>query len=262
MEDIMNKLAEALNISDKTRPQVWAHRGASGYCPENTLPAFLKAHELGADGIELDVQMSSDGELVVCHDEKVDRTSSGSGWIKDMTLAELRSLDFSGGRAEFAGVTIPTMREVFELIATTDMIINVELKTGIVFYTDMAEKLLQLAAECDCEDRVLYSSFNHYTITHMRELNPDAKLGFLYADGTIGMPDYAVRYGVQALHPALYNIQFPGFIKECKRKGLAVNVWTVNEEEHMKLAVSAGVDAIITNYPDKALAVIEKQYEY
>ena len=75
----MNKLAEALNISDKTRPQVWAHRGASGYCPENTLPAFLKAHELGADGIELDVQMSSDGELVVCHDEKVDRTSSGSG---------------------------------------------------------------------------------------------------------------------------------------------------------------------------------------
>ena len=76
------------------------------------------------------------------------------------------------------------------------------------------------------------------------------------------MPDYAVRYGVQALHPALYNIQFPGFIEECKRKGLAVNVWTVNEEEHMKLAVSAGVDAIITNYPDKALAVIEKQYEH
>lgn len=238
------------------RPLVWAHRGASGYAPENTLPAFQKAFQMGADGIELDVQMTKDGELVVCHDETIGRTSNGSGWIKDKTLAELKALDFSCGQKDFAGVTIPTMREVFELLAPTDMIINIELKTGIVFYLGMAKKLLDLTSECGFSDRVIYSSFNHYTIKHIREIAPEAKLGFLYADGTIDMPSYAIKHGVQALHPALYNIQFPGFIEECRQRGLAVNVWTVNEEEHLGLCCKAGVDAIITNYPDKAFEII------
>ena len=238
------------------RPLVWAHRGASGYAPENTLPAFQKAFQMGADGIELDVQMTKDGELVVCHDETIGRTSNGSGWIKDKTLAELKALDFSCGQKDFAGVTIPTMREVFELLAPTDMIINIELKTGIVFYLGMAKKLLDLTSECGFSDRVIYSSFNHYTIKHIREIAPGAKLGFLYADGTIDMPSYAIKHGVQALHPALYNIQFPGFIEECRQRGLAVNVWTVNEEEHLGLCCKSGVDAIITNYPDKAFEII------
>ena len=238
------------------RPLVWAHRGASGHAPENTLTAFQKAFEMGANGIELDVQMTKDGELVVCHDETIDRTSNRSSDLKDMTLAELKSLDFSCGQKDFAGVTIPTMREAFELIAPTDMIINIELKTGIVFYPGMAEKLLELTSECRFSDRVIYSSFNHYTIKHIREIAPEAKLGFLYADGTIDMPSYAIKHGVQALHPALYNIQFPGFIEECHQRGLAVNVWTVNEEEHLVLCCKAGVDAIITNYPDKAFEII------
>ena len=238
------------------RPLVWAHRGASGYAPENTLPAFQKAYQMGADGIELDVQMTKDGELVVCHDETIGRTSNGSGWIKDKTLAELKALDFSCGQKDFAGVTIPTMREVFELLAPTDMIINIELKTGIVFYLGMTKKLLELTSECGFSDRVIYSSFNHYTIKHIREIAPEAKLGFLYADGTIDMPSYAIKHGVQALHPALYNIQFPGFIEECRQRGLAVNVWTVNDEEHLGLCCKAGVDAIITNYPDKAFEII------
>ena len=240
-------------------PLIWAHRGASGYAPENTLLAFKKAIELGANGIELDVQMTKDGELVVCHDETIDRTSNGSGWIKDMTLAELKSLDFSCGQKDFAGVTIPTMREVFELLAPTGLIINIELKTGIVFYPGMAEKLLELTSECGFSDRVIYSSFNHYTVKHIREIAPKTKLGFLYADGTIDMPSYAIKHGVQALHPALYNIQFPGLIDECHQKGLAVNVWTVNEEDHLELCCKAGVDAIITNYPDRAFEVIRRQ---
>ena len=240
----------------KNRPLIWAHRGASGYCPENTLAAFQKAVELCADGIELDVQMTKDGELVVCHDETIDRTSNGSGWIKDKTLAELKALDFSCGQKDFSGATIPTMREVFELLSDTDILINIELKTGIVFYPGMAEKLLELTAECGFKDRVIYSSFNHYTIKHMREISPEAKLGFLYADGTIDMPAYAQKYGVQALHPALYNIQFPGFIEECHKEGIAVNVWTVDSDEYIEMSYRAGVDAIITNYPDKAFEVI------
>lgn len=249
---------EKKNDTVRKRPLVWAHRGASGYCPENTLPAFQKAFEMSSDGIELDVQMTKDGELVVCHDETVDRTSSGSGWIKDMTLAELKSLDFSCGQKDFAGVTIPTMREVFELLADTEMVINIELKTGIVFYPGMAEKLMALTKECGFTDHVIYSSFNHYTVKHMRELDPEVKLGFLYADGTIDMPAYAKKHGVQALHPALYNIQFPGLVQECHSSGLAVNVWTVDTEEHLALCCKADVDAIITNYPDKAFEIVKR----
>lgn len=239
------------------RPLVWAHRGASGYCPENTLPAFKKAAELESDGVELDVQLTKDGELVVCHDETVDRTSNGKGWIKDMTLEELKTLDFSYGNEEYKGVTIPTMREVFGLLAPTKLSINIELKTGIVFYPGIEEKLIALVKECGFEDRVLYSSFNHYTVKRIGELNPSAKLGFLYADGTIDMPEYAVKHGVKALHPALYNIQFPDFMEKCKQNGIVVNVWTVNTEEYMAMSCKAGVDAIISNYPDKVFSVIE-----
>ena len=150
------------------------------------------------------------------------------------------------------------MREVFELLDDADIMINIELKTGIVFYPGMAEKLLKLTSECGFSDRVIYSSFNHYTIKHMREISPEAKLGFLYADGTIGMPSYALKYGVQALHPALYNIQFPGFMEECHKSGIAVNVWPVDQDEYIELSCRAGVDAIITNYPDKTLETIRR----
>ena len=249
---------DQIKTFEGSRPLVWAHRGASGYCPENTLPAFAKAAALGADGVELDVQLTRDGELVVCHDEEVDRTSNGSGWIKDMTLEELQRLDFSCGQEAYAGVGIPTMRQVFDLLADTDLYINIELKTGIVFYPEIEEKILRLTDACGFADRVIYSSFNHYTIRHMRELAPHAKLGFLYADGIIDMPAYARKYGVDALHPALYNLQFPGFMEDCRRKGLAVNVWTVNEEKYMRLCCQAGVSAIISNYPDRVAGVIEE----
>ena len=108
---------------------VWAHRGASGVMPENTLPAFEKAVELGADGVELDIQMTADGEIVVIHDEMVDRTSDGKGWVKDYTLEQLQKLDVSYGHKELGHVSIPTMREVFELLKPTDLTINIELKT-------------------------------------------------------------------------------------------------------------------------------------
>ncbi|MDD6450498.1 MAG: glycerophosphodiester phosphodiesterase [Lachnospiraceae bacterium] len=250
--------------------KVWAHRGASSYAPENTLASFEEAVNRKADGVELDVQLTKDGEIVVIHDETVDRTTDGSGWVKDFTLEELRKLDASyqnlmqGGEVvkkaklfdSYESIQIPTMREVFELLKPTGLTINIELKTGIVFYPGLEEKILKLTEECGMEDRVLYSSFNHYTIEKIHSLKPDAKVGFLYADGTIDMPSYGKVHGVNALHPALYNIQFPGFMEDCKKQGLEVNVWTVNKEEYVAMCVKAGVDAVITNDPDMARQVI------
>ena len=236
-------------------PFVWAHRGASGYMPENTLCAFEKAIEMGADGIELDIQLTKDGEIVVIHDETIDRTADGKGWVKDYTLEELRQFNYNKTHPEVEHADIPTMREVFELIKPTNLVINIELKTGIVFYDRLEERIVELTKEMGMEDRVIYSSFNHYTVVKIHNLKPDARVGFLYADGPIDMPEYGVKHGVEALHPALYNIQYPGFVQECKVKGLKLHVWTVNEEQYMHMCCQAGVDAIITNYPDVALKI-------
>lgn len=242
---------------ENKKPFVWSHRGASGYCPENTLAAFEKAVELKSDGVELDVQLTSDGKMVICHDEKVDRTSNGKGWIKDMTFDEIRALDFSCGNQDFKGAKIPTLQEVFELLKHTELTINIELKTGIVFYDGIEKKIVDLVEEYEFMRRVVFSSFNHYTVKRVKELRPEAKCGFLYMDGPIDMPGYGKFHGVEALHPALYNLQFPDFMKDCREKGLEVNVWTANSEEHIIFCCKAGVNAIITDYPDKTRAVID-----
>ncbi len=239
-----------------TKPLVWAHRGASGYAPENTLAAFQKAVDLGADGVELDIQLTKDDQIVVIHDETIDRTSDGKGWVKDYTLEELRAFNYNRTKPEYKHADIPTMREVFELLKPTGLFINIEIKTGVVFYEKIEEKILALTKEMGMEDRVCYSSFNHYTVTRIHELKPDAEVGFLYADGPIDMPSYGVKHGVNALHPALYNLQYGGFVKECKEKGLKLNVWTVNERPYMEMCCQYGVDAIITNYPDIAKEVV------
>ena len=117
--------------------KVWAHRGASGYAPENTMAAYEYAAALGADGIELDVQLSADGSLVVCHDETIDRTSDHKGYVKDYTLQELRSMSFGKLHPEYGAgdAKIPLLEEVLAYVHDeTRMVINIELKTGVFFY--------------------------------------------------------------------------------------------------------------------------------
>lgn len=241
-----------------TKPLIWAHRGASGYAPENTLAAFELAAKMHADGVELDIQLTRDGELAVCHDERIDRTSSAKGFLKDYTLTELKQLDFSNGNLAYEGIRIPTMREVFDLLKPTGLSINIELKTGVFFFPGIEEKIVKLTLECGMEDRVLYSSFNHYTIRRLQSLVPSVRTAFLYADGFIDMPAYGQAHGVGALHPSFDNLQYPDFMAECRAKKLDVNVWTVNSEADLAVCVREGVHAIITNYPDKARMASDK----
>ncbi len=240
--------------------KIWAHRGASGYKPENTLPSFQYAIDLGADGVELDIQLTKDGQLVVCHDEQINRTSNGKGFVKDYTLKELKELDFSYKYPELGKVEIPTMKEVFELLKPTNLIINIELKTGVFDYEGIEEKIIQLTKEEGFEDRVIYSSFNHYSIQRIQRLDPNAKTAFLYSDGTFDMPEYGRDHQVNALHPAFYNLKYPEYMKKCKEYGLDVNVWTVNEEYIAKICLDHGVTTLITNYPDRMRKLVE-EYE-
>lgn len=244
---------------DNERTKVWAHRGASGYAPENTLDAFERAAELGADGIELDVQLTKDGELVVLHDETIERVSDGTGWVKDYTYEELLKFNFNRTHPEFAREKIPTLKEVYGLVKPTALTVNVEIKTGIVFYADIEKKVLELTRLCGMEERVVYSSFNHYTLRNIKALCPTAKTGVLYEDGIIDAAAYADEtVGADALHPMGYNVRYPGFLDECRKRGKAVNVWTVNEEWQMRYLCQAGVDAIITNYPDLGRKVADE----
>lgn len=238
------------------RPLIWAHRGASGYAPENTLAAFKKAIEMGADGIELDVQLTKDNKIVVIHDETINRTSNGCGWVKDLTFEELRKYNYNKTHPEYEYADIPLLEEVYELIKSTNLTINVEIKTGIVFYQDIEKKVLELTSRMGLEDRVIYSSFNHKTCVNIKNMKPDSKVGFLYADGTIGICEYAAKYKMDAIHPALYNLQYPDLMPSAMANGLMVNSWTINEPEHIKMALALNINAIITNYPDVALGIV------
>lgn len=233
------------------RTLVWAHRGASGYAPENTIPAFEKAIELNADGIELDVQMTKDCVLVVIHDETIGRVSNGRGWVKDFTYAELMQYNFNKTWPEYPFVKIPTLEEVYELMRPTNLTVNVELKTGVIFYPEIERRVIELTEQAQMSGRVWYSSFNHYTLERIKRIQPNAKTGVLYADGMINPVVYAsCIVGADALHPALYNLQYPNFMKTCRKYNRKVHVWTVNKKEHMQMVCERQVDAMITDYPD------------
>ena len=233
---------------------ILGHRGASGYAPENTLEAFRLAMEQGADGFELDVHLSSDGELIIMHDETVDRTTNGSGLIQSFTLKELKELDASNGMPQHKGAKIPTLGELYDLIQDTRHVVNVEIKTDQIVYPGIAEKVLKLEQEKGMEGRILYSSFNHYTLMELRQIKPDVQYGILYSDGLYEPWKYAKSIGAQYIHPHWRTLLYPGMIEGSLAAGIGINPWTVNDEEIMALCIRHGI-GVITNYPDKALAI-------
>ena len=151
----------------------FAHRGFSGKYPENTILAFKKAIEAGAQGIELDVQLTKDGEIVIIHDETIDRTTDGKCEVISYTYEELKKFDASYiYRGQMGFNKIPTLREYFELIKDTDIVTNIELKTGINEYLGIEKKVWDMICEFNLADRIIISSFNHYSILRMKEIAP------------------------------------------------------------------------------------------
>lgn len=240
------------------RTKVWAHRGASGYAPENTISAFQKAIEMGADGIELDVQLTKDRQLVVIHDERIDRVSDGSGLVADYTLEELRQFNYNKTHPECGHADIPTLEEVLDLMKPTGMMINIELKTGIHFYEGIERMTYELVEAKGMHNQVIYSSFNHNSVMEMRRLDATVKTGFLDNDEIYNVAAYAKNCGVTALHPNKIHLQMPGYVEACKKEGLNVHVWTINSEEEVRTMKKLKVDAVITNYPDMAKRILDE----
>ena len=238
----------------------YAHRGFSGKYPENTMLAFEKAIEAGAEGIEFDVQLSKDGVPVIIHDETLDRTTSAAGLVCKHTYEQLKQVDASGIYHNTYGFQgIPSVEEYFEMVHDRkDFITNLELKTSIFEYPGIEQKVLDLIDRFHMRDQVIISSFNHFTVQRMQALASDIATAFLAETWIIGMGDYSKKHGNAFAHPiftSLLPTVTQGYVEELTASGIGINVWTVNQAEHMTAMLELDVDGIITNYPDLLLQV-------
>ncbi len=221
-----------------------AHRGYSAQYPENTMTAFIKAYEQGFDGVETDVHLSKDGEMVLIHDEKINRTSTGKGYVKDHTLDELRQYNYN---YKFYGhYDIPTLKELLTFIQDKDFVVNIELKTDVIHYEEIEEKVLKLVKEMGVEDKVYYSSFYLPSVLKIKELNPKAYVGYLLEHSYKKKLQEVMDHHIQAIHPR-YNFVNEKRMQVLKSNHIQTAVWTVpNFKEYQRLE-DLGVDIIISN---------------
>jgi glycerophosphoryl diester phosphodiesterase len=232
--------------------EIYGHRGAAGTFPENTMISFQAAAKAGADGIELDVHMSKDGELVVIHDEKVDRTTNGTGYVRDLTYAQIRKLDASYKfKKKYGSCPVPTLEEVLEWASAISLKVNIELKNNVFEYPYLEMKVLDLVYKLNMKELVVLSSFNHNSMARVISLDADIETAILYSLQLFEPWNYAKSMSVKGLHPnyrTVNNIVVYGAHSE----QLSVRPYTVNDEETMKQLFEMGCDALITDYPETA----------
>lgn len=229
-----------------------AHRGFSGLYPENTMKAFIEAVEIGCDGIETDLHMTKDGVIVLCHDEKIDRTTNGTGFISNYTYKELCNFD-AGVKygKQFKGERIPSIDEFLNYVKNKNLLINFELKNNIIFYEGLEKKVIEKVYEFNMEQNVIISSFNHYSMIGIKQIDSKIKTGLLCQAILYKVDEYVELVGADAIHPFYPTVMDKNIVADIKKKGLRINAYTVNEESHMKRLIELGIDGIITNYPDR-----------
>lgn len=240
--------------------KIYGHRGASEYAPENTMEAFKLAYEMGADGIELDVQLTLDGQLVVIHDENVDRVSNGSGLVKDMTLGELKSLCFNRTHPEYREARIPLLEEVLDCFSHKQFLINIELKNSVFPNNGLEAMTLMMVKKYGMLEKVIFSSFNHASMRKVAALEPTAQTEFLTSEIQTDVRRYLQENQTNIYHPAAYLLDRSDLLKgmpqemdvitDLQESGIRINTWTVNSGKHMRSLCNRGIDGIITNKPD------------
>jgi glycerophosphoryl diester phosphodiesterase len=231
---------------------VIAHRGASGHAPENTLAAFKRALAMGATFIETDLQLSRDARFVAIHDDTVNRTTNGQGKVHDLSLADLRRLDAgSWFGSEFTGERIPTLEEILEFSKKHDVVFYLELKPGGSWGGEHA--LIGALRNSEEIARTVVISFEAGILEALRKIEPTVMTGLLF-DGQIDRPlERAVEVGARQL-AVRGDLVTPALLAEARKKDLQVVCWTVNQPAHMRLLIEAGVDGIMSDYPDRLVA--------
>ena len=243
--------------------QITAHRGASGYAPENTLASVKKALEIGVDRIEIDVQQTSDSVVVLLHDKTLDRTTNSKGKVGKMTLKQLETIHANANfESEFPQEPIPTLEQIFELMdGSVEFVI--EIKAGNKTYPGIEDNVAALIKNFDAQKWALVHSFNDKVLEHLRKNHPTIRLQKLFVSYSGGL---MLDFKLHAVNLSKYDY-VEGFgisLSSAKKKlvdkihGLdkKVHVWTVNKEEDMVRLIELDVDGLITNYPDKAKQLV------
>ena len=234
---------------------IFAHRGVSAHYPENTRAAFLAASKLPITGVEFDVHLTIDGELVVIHDETIDRTSNGTGFVKDYTLQQLRAFEYGSWFSEvFAGETILTLREVLDLFKGTQHVMNIELKTDVFPYEGIELRVIKEIAAHHMTERVVISSFNHASIQRVEQLAPYIETAALFDHMKVDSSTNLTPS--KAFHVSLADA-FSHSVQVALEEGRIVRVYTVNEVNYIKPLQQLGVQAIFTDNPEIILAVLD-----
>ncbi len=227
-------------------PSIIAHRGGKKWAPENTMAAFKKAIELGADGIELDIHKCKTGELVVIHDADISRTTDGAGAVPDLTFAELMKAS-AGARfgSEFTAERIPLLSDVLKLI-DGKLVLNIEVKNWPKQYPGIDDDLVTMLKSYPYPDQIVISSFDHEILKSIHKKAPQYKIAVLDSAILLDPKSYTSKVGATLWNPDFHTLR-ADVVKRAKRSGLKVNVWTVNLPSEWEQAVSMGVDGIITD---------------
>lgn len=247
-------------LENLPRPTIFAHRGASAHAPENTLASFKLALQHGAPAIELDVKLSLDGEMVVIHDQTVDRTTDGTGRVNKLPLAALQALD-AGFKfnPKYKGEKIPTLSEVFEEIGS-QLFINIEITNYASPFDALPEKVAELVKHHGIQQSVLFSSFLGLNLRRAHSIVPDVPLGLLTdagIQGRIARALFGSSSPYQAVHPEAGDIT-PHLIERFHRLNRRVHTYTVNDPSTMRRLFAWGIDGIFTDDPQTALQVLSE----
>ena len=232
--------------------QIFAHRGFSSQYPENTMTAFRKALEAGADGIEFDARMTQDGKLIIMHDATVDRTTNGKGKVRDLTYAEIYGMDAGIKKGVvFENEHIPVLEQVFDELGGK-LLLNVELCN----YEEgdnrmLANQTVELIEKYKLVDSVIVSSFRFNNLVYVKDKNPNISCALIAKQGLLGafarnLLNHSVS--VDALHP-FYTDATPGLIRREQQCGRKVRAWTVNDPKDIRHLYEIGTDAIFTDDP-------------
>jgi len=228
------------------KPKVLGHRGCAGLEPENTIRAFKRAIDLGVDLIEFDVRMTKDKKLVIIHDEKLDRTTNGQGFVRDFNFEEIRKFDAGKGEK------IPSLEGTLDFLKNQEPTIVIEIKEP-----ETTEKILKIINREKIKDKVIIVSFWLETLKKIKEINPKIKTAALFRKEVKNIIPLIKKIKADGLGLEYHSID-KEIVKDCHKENLEINAWTVNEIEDIERMIKLGVDIISSNYPNRVLEILKK----
>ena len=235
----------------------FAHRGFKGKYPENTMLAFKKALEAGASGIEFDVHLSKDGQLVIIHDETLERTTDGLGLVGEKTLDQLKDLNASKNYPDCEIQRILTLKEYFDFVKSYDITTNIELKTSIIDYPGIEEKVYELIKEYGLEEKIIISSFNHNSLIRFKELDDNIKCGVLESSRLYEPWNYVKNLGMEYYHPLNFTVT-KEVAEKCAENNIGLNIWFGIPDYDYSQYLEMNPTGLITDYPDRVCEFIGK----